>query len=100
MGLATYKSCSFKEKRAVLQAFWSGRANDSEKINHAAREYGPYALCLVGVITLEVFLIAAFLIVRANGWSWLASAATVLSFWSLWWSIVCRRRINAPLSSH
>lgn len=96
MGLETYKSCSSKEKRAALHTFWSARANESEKINHAAREYGPYAIWLIGIITLELIIVAAFLIARGDGWAWAASATTVLSSWSLWWSFVCRRRVNTP----
>lgn len=92
MGLATYRSCSFSEKRAVLRTFWSCRAHESEKINLAAREYGPYALALVVVITVELAIIATLLVVRASGWSWVATTATVLAMWSLWWTVQCRRR--------
>lgn len=91
MGLATYNSCSFSEKRAVLRTFWSGHPHDSEKINRAAREYGPYALWLIVIITVELALIAALLVTRASTWSWLATAATVVALWSLWWTLKCRR---------
>lgn len=100
MGLATYKSCSFNEKRAVLRTFWSCRAHETEKINQAAREYGPYALGLVVVITVELAVIAALLVARANGWAWVATTATVLALWSLWWTLQCRHRVSgrtAPL---
>lgn len=96
--LATYNSCSFNEKRAVLRAFWSGRSDESEKINQAAREYGPYALALVAIISLELLIIAALLIAWSNGWAWAATASTVLALWSLWWTVVCRRRLNAGVS--
>ena len=97
MALATYNSCSFNEKRAVLRTFWSGRAHQSDKINQAAREYGPYALWLVVIITIELLIIAALLVARTNGWAWVATAATVLALWSLWWTIQCRRRMSSPL---
>jgi hypothetical protein len=97
--LTTYRTCSFPEKREVLRTFWSGHANDSEKINVAAREYGPYALALVAIITFELVVIAALLIARANGWAWVATSSFVLSLWSLWWTTVCRQRINAPAAS-
>ena len=99
MGLTTYNSCSFNEKRAVLRTFWSGREDESAKINLAAREYGPYALGLVVIITFELIVIAALLVARANGWAWTATAATVLALWSLWWTVACRRRINATRSA-
>lgn len=100
MGLSTYNSCTFHEKRAVLRTFWSGRADESEKINLAAREYSPFALGLVAIITFELIVIAGLLVARANGWAWVATSATVLAVWSLWWTVMCRRRINAsPVTS-
>lgn len=94
MRLATYNSCSFNEKRAVLRTFWSGRADASDKINQAAREYGPYALGLVAIITIELVVIAALLIIRANDWAWTATGTSVLALRSLWWTAACRRRAN------
>lgn len=100
MRLTTYRTCSFPEKRAVLRTFWTGHASDSEKINVAAREYGPYALTLVAIITFELVVIAALLIARANGWAWIATGSFVLALWSLWWTAVCRQRINAVSPVH
>lgn len=94
MGLATYRSCTSAEKRAVLRTFWSGRGGESAKINQAAREYAPLALSLVAIICVELVIIAALLVVRANGWAWAATAATVLALWSLWWAGECRRRLT------
>ncbi len=98
MGLATYKTCSFNEKRMVLRTFWSCRPHESDKINQAAHEYGPYALGLVTVITVELVIIAALLLARANGWTWIATTASVLAFWSLWWTLQCRRRTSTPVA--
>ncbi|HEY5303225.1 MAG TPA: hypothetical protein VIJ86_04130 [Acidimicrobiales bacterium] len=95
MGLATYKSCSLSEKRAVLRTFWSGSTDESNKVNGAAREYAPYALILVAVITFELVVIAALLIVRTNAWAGVATGADVISMWCLWWTAVCHRRMNA-----
>ncbi len=95
MGRATYKSCSFTEKRAVLRTFWSGRADESDKVMGAAREYGPYALGLVTVITFELVVIAALLIIRAPAWAGVATGAGVIAVWSLWWTAACQRRMSA-----
>jgi len=96
--LATYQSCSFAEKRAVLQTFWTGRKSASDKINRAAREYGPYAYAMVAVITAEFVVITVVLAVRTSGWTWAAATATVLSLWSLWWTRV-RHRGSVALAS-
>jgi hypothetical protein len=95
MRLVTYNSCTFQEKRTVLRTFWSGREGDSDKINVAAREYGPYALGLVAIISFELLVIAALLVVRVDGWAWLATTCTVLSLWSLWWTRHCQRHFAA-----
>ncbi len=79
MGLTTYRDCSFSEKRRVLRVFWSRRADESDKIHQAAREYGPYALAMVYVITLELAVIAAALFAAASPWSWVVAVATLLS---------------------
>lgn len=95
MALLTYNSCSSREKRAVLHTFWSGHTSESEKINLAAREYGPYALGLVATITAELAVIAGYLVERSNVWSWAAGGATLLAAWSLGWSFVCQRRATS-----
>ena len=95
MALATYRSCSFNEKRAVLRVFWSGRRAESPRINQAAREYAPYALSLIVTISIEMLIIAVLLDVRASTWSWLGSASAVLSLGCAGWTEMCRRRINA-----
>jgi len=93
MGLATYRSCSFSEKRAVLRAFWSGQFGGPAKINEAAREYAPYAVASITIITIELGVIATLLVLLASVWAWVGTAAFVLSAWSLWWSLTCRRRV-------
>ena len=79
VGLATYRRCTFSEKRAVLRVFWSRRESDSDTVNEAAREYGPYALVMVVVIAIELAVIAAVLFNRGNVWAWPAVAATVFA---------------------
>ncbi len=95
MALTTYNSCSFSEKRDVLRTFWSTRLHESDKINVAAREYGPYALALVVIIAVELIIISALLVDLASGWAWMATAASVLSLWSVWWTVQCRRRLGS-----
>jgi hypothetical protein len=89
--LATYQSCTFVEKRAVLRTFWSSREDESDKVNRAAREYGPYALAMVAIIAVELVVISSVLLARGSGWAWIALAATAFALWSLWWTHVCQR---------
>ncbi len=91
VNLTTYQSCSFAEKRAVLRAFWSSSDEESDKVNLAAREYGPYALGMVAIIALELVVISAVLAVRGSGWAWISLIATVFGLWSLWRTYVCQR---------
>lgn len=91
MSLATYHSCSFREKRAVLATFWGVTADPSDKINAAAREYGPYALAMVAVIAAELTAITVVLIAVDSGWVWAGGAATVLALVSLRRTWTCQR---------
>jgi hypothetical protein len=89
--LATYQSCSFAEKRAVLQTFWSNHVDESDKVNRAADEYGPYAYAMVAFIAAELILISAVLLVRGSWWSGIAFAASAFALWCLWWTRRCQR---------
>jgi hypothetical protein len=91
VSLATYQSCSFAEKKAVLRTFWTSHEDESDKVNRAAREYGPYALALVAIIAVELVVISSVLLARGSGWAWIALAATAVAVWSLWWTFVCQR---------
>jgi hypothetical protein len=89
--LATYQSCSFTEKRAVLRTFWTSHEDESDKVNRAAHEYGPYALAMVALITVELVIISSVLLARGSGWAWFALGATAFALWSLWRTHVCQR---------
>ncbi|MBU6516153.1 MAG: hypothetical protein KGQ78_09695 [Acidobacteria bacterium] len=94
MGLATYRSCTFTEKRAVLRTFWSQRTASSDKVVRAAQEYGPYAFVMVAVICAELILLAVALFAVGSVWAWLAVAATLLAGASTWWARRCQRAIT------
>ncbi len=97
VGLTTYRRCTFSEKRAVLRVFWSRRACDNDTVNEAAREYGPYALAMVGVIAVELAGIATVLAANANVWAWPATVVTALAVLCVWWTRVCLRAITTPV---
>lgn len=95
VGLVTYRSCTFAEKRAVLRVFWSRRSAESDKVHRAAQEYGPYALVMVAVIFAELVVIAVALFALGSAWSWLALLAAGLAGLSTWWTRVCERAMLA-----
>ena len=94
MGLATYHACTFAEKRDVLRTFWSRHDEGSAKVREAAREYGPYALVMVSVITVELAVICAVLFTHMSAWAWPCAAATLLGAVSLWRTFVCHRAMR------
>jgi hypothetical protein len=93
--LSAYHSCTFREKRAVLGAFWSGRIDPSEKVNEAAREYGPYAVAMIAVISFELLVISVALFVAGSWWSWVGVGATILTLWCAWWTRTCQLRAQS-----
>lgn len=97
MALRTYRDCTLREKRDVLRVFWSGRPDERTHINQAAKEYAPYALCLVGIICVELLIITALLAADASDWAGLSSASAVLVLWCAGWTEMCRRRIAAAV---
>jgi hypothetical protein len=99
VSLETYHSCTFSEKRAVLRTFWGVTADPSDKINAAAREYGPYALAMVAVIAAELTVITAVLIAVGSAWLWAAAAATVMALLSLRRTWTCHRA-SGPTATH
>jgi uncharacterized integral membrane protein len=68
--LDAYKSCSFSEKRQVLETFWRARPAQSTKVASAATQYGPWAVALLVIIMLElvVLLIATVSLGYPAGW--------------------------------
>ncbi len=97
VGLSTYRGCTHAQKRLVLHAYWSRRANESEQITRAAREYGPYALVMIGIITVELAIVSIALATDGDRWVWIAVMATAFSALATWWTEVCRRATTPRL---
>lgn len=70
MKLDAYRSCSFSEKREVLETFWRSRPAGSAKVERAATEYGPWAVALLVIIMLEliVLLVVTISLGYLAGW--------------------------------
>lgn len=82
-----YRSCSWGEKRQVLDAFWRTASPSSEKINIAAREYGPYAVAALVIIAVELGALVALTATREHAWSYWSAAGEVVTLVALWWSL-------------
>ncbi len=86
MTLATYRSCSFGEKRQVLDAFWRTGSPPAPRIAEAALEYGFYAVLCMAAIVIELAVIGAVMLARDSTWAWTAAAAEAVVVAAAWWS--------------
>ena len=87
MNIDVYRSCTFKEKRDVLNVFWRTNVESTTRIGEAAVQYGYYAVICLAVVMLEVALI---LVVALNHNAFVAgfsAAAELFMLWSTWWAI-------------
>lgn len=94
-----YRSCSWREKREVLDSFWRTKTHPSNRINEAALEYGPYAAVFIALIVLELVPIIIFTIARANAWGWVAGVVEVGVVASFWWAVVRIRTLKSESST-
>ncbi len=94
MRLDVYRSCSWREKRQVLDAFWRRDVASPPRIEEAAFQYGYYAIVSLAVIALELAAVIAVGFAHHNAWSWLVVAAEAFTGWSAWWSVVRYREVK------
>jgi hypothetical protein len=92
VGLATYRDCDRREKRAVLQLFWRGVPDAPVRVRRAAREYAPYALLATSVITLEAGALAWALGDRGGAWLVAGVLAGVVTLGSAWSTVHAAQR--------
>ena len=94
MKLDIYRSCSWSEKREVLDAFWRSGDHASAKIDEAALQYGPLA-----ILSLVIVVIVAVTLGRGYAWGWLAVASEAVVIASLWRSVVRWRVLRSGSSA-
>ena len=99
MKLDIYSSCSWSEKREVLDAFWRSGDHASAKIDEAALQYGPLAILSLVIVVLELALIVAVTLGRGYAWGWLAVASEAVVIASLWRSVVRWRVLRSGSSA-
>ena len=90
--LDVYRSCSWAEKRRVLEVFWRSGVVAPERIRRAALEYGPWAVLCCLVLALEPLPVLVLSIGRSSALLWAAVGVEVLMMLSLGWAMA---RLNA-----
>jgi Flp pilus assembly protein TadB len=97
--LDVYLSCSFREKREVLDAFWRTKVNPSERINQAAVQYGPWAIICIAIVVLELAVLIALLGAHGSPWVWAAGLVEAAVILSLWWAMVRYRALKGHFAT-
>jgi hypothetical protein len=98
VNIDVYRSCTWKEKRDVLNVFWRRNVEASSRIGAAAVQYGYYAVICLVVVILELALI---LVVAVNHNSFVAgftAAAEIFMIWSTWWAITRYRVLKSQFA--
>lgn len=96
MRLDVYRSCSWREKREVLETFWRSRPRTfaSGRIHEAALQYAPYAIASLAIVALELVVVFVAALNRHALISWLALGAEGVTLVSLWWAVVRSRALK------
>ena len=99
MNLDVYRGCSWKEKRDVLNVFWSSNADATARHGVAAVQYGFYTLICLGVIVIEVAFILAVAINHGSFVAWLSGLVELFVLWSTWWALKRYRILKRQFTS-
>jgi hypothetical protein len=99
--LDVYRSCSWSEKRQVLEVFWRRDVAASDRITLAALEYGPWALLCCVVLAIEPIPVLAISIGRSEVLTWVAVVVEVMLLAAVCWAAVrcnsLQRRAPDPM---
>jgi hypothetical protein len=98
MKLDVYRSCTWREKRQVLEAFWSSRVASTGRIHEAAVQYAPYAVVSLAIVAIELVVVFIAALTRIAVVSWIALGAEAVVIASLSWAIRRSRALNQPLA--
>ncbi len=98
MRLDVYRSCTWREKRQVLEAFWSSHVESTGRIHEAAAQYGPYAVASLAIVAVELVVVFIAALTRVAVVSWIALAVEVVVIPSLWWAVVRSRSLKQPIA--
>jgi hypothetical protein len=82
-----YRSCSWREKRDVLNVFWRTNVDASSRIIEASVQYGYYAVICMAVVMVEVAFILGVALDRNALIAALSVLAELFMIWSTWWAM-------------
>jgi membrane protein YdbS with pleckstrin-like domain len=82
-----YRSCTWREKRDVLNVFWRTNVEGSSRIIEASVQYGYYAIICLVVVMVEVAFILGVSLDRNALIAALTVLAELFMIWSTWWAM-------------
>jgi hypothetical protein len=95
VNIATYRSCSWREKRDVLNVFWRMNVEASSRLVEAAVQYGYYTVICLFVIMVEIALIFVVGVGHNAVVAGLAAASELFMIWSTWWAVKRYRMLKS-----
>ncbi len=94
MHVDVYRSCTWREKREVLNVFWRSNVDATSRIVEASVQYGYYAVICLVVVMLEIALILVVGVDHNALVAGLSALAELFMIWSTWWAIKRYRRLR------
>jgi hypothetical protein len=95
VSIETYRSCSWREKRDVLNVFWRTNVEASSRLVEAAVQYGYYTVICLVVIMVEIALILVVGVRHNSFVAGLAAASELFMIWSTWWAVKRYRMLKS-----
>jgi len=87
VNLDVYRSCTWKEKRDVLNVFWRTNVEATSRIVEAALQYGYYAVICLIIVMVEIALILVVALSHSAFVAALSAFTELFMIWSTWWAI-------------
>ncbi len=99
MNIDVYRSCTWREKRDVLNVFWRTNVEATTRIVEAAVQYGYYAVSCLAVVMLEIAVIFAATIDHHSFVAGFSAVAELFMLWSTWWAVKRYRVLKSQFVS-
>jgi hypothetical protein len=87
VNINVYRSCTWREKRDVLNVFWRTNVEATSRIVEAAVQYGFYAVICLPIVMAEVALIFGVSLSHNSFVAGLSAVSELFILWSTWWAI-------------